>query len=771
MDTKGHHLKLVMHPLSLVFKDPSLENEFKSINDSEIRVFNRIGIILSYFAWLALAIFSYVSYQDNYLQIAKIIFILLYPIFTVNLLILFSQRYVNYLQLLSAISNGVAGLSIIYIGQFELGNYILSICGVTVVALFAFFILRLRFTIAVLTTLLYVIIYQVAIFHTSQMGLLSLLIWVVESTCIVGGNILERANRKTFYQNKLRQIAEEKIRANGEFLDNMFNLVSVPIVVAEEDYRILETNSASKEFFGSHPNYLIELLPPFERHRMTLFRAFLKRSPIHNFEAELLKKDGNIISALVSVSFVVMDGQNISICVIQDISDRKTAEEKITYLAYHDTLTGLPNRFMFTEKLKQFVRSHRQIAVLFIDLDQFKMINDTRGHTIGDQLLQQVAKRLVNCVRKEDIVARIGGDEFTVILLTKTKTEIAQVAEKIVTEVRTPFYIGDSEFYIRASIGISLYPTDGENIETLIKSSDIAMYRSKELGGNTYEFFTSFMNRTLEERVNLEQLLQTALANDEFVLYYQPQIDLRTGNIIGAEALIRWVHPHRGLIPPDQFIPIAEETGLIVPIGDWALRTACIQAKKWNREYHHPVHLAVNLSVKQFIADNIVANVDRIIRETGLNPNLLELELTESIFLQNNESMVATMNQFRELGVQISIDDFGTGYSSLAYLKNFPIDSLKIDRSFIKNLPEDKKNTAIISAVIALARNLGIKSIAEGIETREQLNFVEMEGCDLAQGYYFSRPLPEDQMNDLLDHSEWRISFTEGNLPSEAAAN
>lgn len=637
MAIKEQHPNVSLHSLKLSFRDPLLENEFKFSYDCEIRIFNRVGILLSYFAWLAFGIFSYVSVHDYFYQIAMIIVFYLYPIFTVNLLILSSQRFIKYFQPLTAISNGLAGLIIIYLGQFILGNNLVTISGIIIVILFAFFMLRLRFTIAMLTSLLYVTVYQIAVFGESEGGLFSLTIWVVETTCIVGGYLLEQANRKTFYQNKLRQMAEEES----------------------------------------------------------------------------------------------------------------------TYLAHHDTLTGLPNRFLFTEKLEQFIESHRQVAVLFIDLDQFKKINDTRGHTIGDQILQKVAQRLINCVSKEDIVARLGGDEFTIILPTKTKTEVAQVAEKVVTEIRTPFFIGDSKFYLRTSIGISLFPTDGENIETLIKNSDIAMYRSKEYGGNSYRFFTSSMNRSLEERVNLERLLHSALVNDEFVIYYQPQIDLRTGQIFGAEALIRWVHPQQGLIPPDRFIPIAEETGLIVPIGEWALRTACIQAKKWNREYRHPIHIAVNLSVKQLIDNDIVASVDRIIRETGLDSNLLELELTESIFMQDTQSMVATLNKLKKLGVRISIDDFGTGYSSLAYLKDCPIDALKIDQSFIHDLSKNGKNTAIISAVIILARNLDIKSVAEGIETQVQLNFLEMEGCDLGQGYYFSHPLPEDQMNDLLEHSVW----------------
>lgn len=633
------HLKLDLHPLTLSFQNPLLDNEFKSSHDYEVRVFNRIGILLSYFAWILLGIFSYVNFHYHFMHVATVIVITLYPIFTVNLLVLSSERYVGYFQILTSISNCAAGLIMIYVGQFILGNNTLTICGETIVILFSFFILRLRHTIAVLTTLSYVIAYQLALlmsFRATNVGLLSFLLWVVECTCIVGGNILERANRKAFFHNKI-----------------------------------------------------------------------------------------------------------------------------LKHQAYHDTLTGLPNRFRFSEQLKLFVESHNQMAVLFIDLDQFKMINDTRGHTIGDQILQQAAQRLVACVGTEGIVSRFGGDEFTVVLPMNTQDEIAMVAEHIVSDIRRPFFIGNSEFYLRTSIGISLYPTNGTDIDTLIKNSDMAMYGSKASGGNNYQFFSSSMNHSLEERVNLERLLHTALANHEFVMYYQPQIDLRTRRVSGVEALIRWVHPERGLISPDQFIPIAEETGLIVSIGEWALRTACMQAKKWNREHQHPVHLSVNLSVKQFLPNDIVASVDRVLRETGLSPNLLELELTESIILQNTDSVLATMHRLKKLGVRISIDDFGTGYSSLAYLKDFPIDSLKIDRSFIHSLPHNDKNAAIISAIITLARNLGLKSVAEGVETTEQLHFFETEDCDVVQGYYFSRPLPEDQINDLLGHSMSHIRFVE----------
>ncbi|MGI2328153.1 putative bifunctional diguanylate cyclase/phosphodiesterase [Planococcus sp. YIM B11945] len=564
---------------------------------------------------------------------------------------------------------------------------------------------------------------------------------------------MERANRRTFFQNKLRKIAEEENRDKDEFLNNMFNLVSVPIIVAKENHQILETNPASNALFGEHHQDLLELLAPFERRRMTLMKGFLKRSPIHNFEAELVNKKGDSISALVNVNFVEREGQKISICAIQDISDRKKAEEKSAYLAYHDTLTGLPNRLQFTEKLKQFVESPQQIAVLFIDLDKFKMINDTRGHTVGDKLLQQIAQRLRNCMSEKDIVFRMGGDEFTVILSAKTKPEVSEIVERILAEIRKPIFIEDHVLYLRSSIGVSFYPTDGENIEELIKKSDIAMYNSKLSGGNSYKFFNSSMNSSFEERVGLEQNLHSALDNEELVLHYQPQIDPKTGFIYGAEALIRWMHPERGLVPPDQFIPIAEETGLIIPIGEWVLRTACLQAVEWNRKYDHPFHMAVNLSIKQFVNNDIVGTVKKILQETGLNPHILELELTESIFLENTESVIATMNELKKLGVRISIDDFGTGYSSLSYLKDFPIDSIKIDQSFIRNASDNKKTISIISAIISLAQKLDLKSVAEGIETPEQFDYFKTEGCDLAQGYYFSRPLPADQIEALLEGS------------------
>lgn len=764
MNNNKNQLVLSFHPMTLSFRDRSLENEFKSINDNEVRVFNKLGIALSYFAWLTLVIFSYINIQPEYPHIAKVIFFVLYPIFTLNLLVLSSNRLSKYHQLMTAISNGFAGMSVVYIGQIVLDNYILSICGIIIVSMFAFFILRQRFKIAVPITLSYVIIYQVTLIGTSEVEILSLLLWVLVGTCIVGGNILERANRKTFFQNKLRRIAEAENRDKGEFLSNMFNLVPVPIIVAQEDHQILETNPASNELFGTEQQYLLDLLAPSERRRMTLLKGFLKRTPIHNFEAELVDREGHIISTLINVNFVEREGKKMSICAIQDITDRKKAEEESIYLAYHDNLTGLPNRLQFTEKLNSFVELEQEIAVLFIDLDKFKMVNDTRGHTVGDKLLQQIAKRLNSCVSRGDIVFRIGGDEFTVILLGRTKFEVSRIVERILEEIRKPIFIDQHELYLRSSIGISFYPSDGENIESLIKNSDIAMYNSKVLGGNNYKFFTNSMNSSFEERVNLEENLHNALENNELVMYYQPQIDPKTGCMYGAEALIRWIHPEWGIVPPDRFIPIAEETGLIIPIGEWVLRTACKQAVQWNDTYGRPFHIAVNLSVKQFVNNDIVDTVQRVLEETGLDPNILELELTESVFLENTESMIAIMNKLKKLGVRISIDDFGTGYSSLSYLKDLPIDSIKIDQSFIRNLSKNKKTNSIISTIISLAQKLDLKSVAEGVETLEQYNYFKEEGCDLAQGYYFSRPVPVDQIANLLDRTEWDIEKVDDNF-------
>jgi diguanylate cyclase (GGDEF)-like protein/PAS domain S-box-containing protein len=437
---------------------------------------------------------------------------------------------------------------------------------------------------------------------------------------------------------------------------------------------------------------------------------------------------------------------------------RKQAEERIRHLAHYDELTGLANRNMFSQCLSHAIaqarRNGKQLAVLFIDLDRFKNINDTLGHGAGDSVLKEVAERLHGCLRESDTVGRLSGDEFVVLLEEMPKsTHCAEVAQKILTAVARPFAFDTQIFHITASIGISTYPADSEDMHSLLKNADIAMYRAKELGKNNFQFYSAQMNVHNRERLELESSLRRALECNEFVLHYQPKVNIHSGRIIGMEALVRWQHPVKGMIPPMQFIPLAEETGLIVPIGKWVLRTACARNKSWQEQGLPPLRIAVNLSARQFTHENLLQDVLRVLNETGLDATFLELEITESMVMHDPEHAIELMNKLRAIGISISIDDFGTGYSSLSYLKRFPIDSVKIDRSFIRDLPLDGDDAAITQAIIAMAHGLKLKVIAEGTETGEQLSFLRAHGCDEMQGYCFSKPLPEDDFFLLVQNS------------------
>ena len=430
-------------------------------------------------------------------------------------------------------------------------------------------------------------------------------------------------------------------------------------------------------------------------------------------------------------------------------------EEKLNYLAYHDVLTGLPGRTLFHDRLVQAVtNAHRhgdKLGVLFIDLDHFKNINDSLGHYVGDMLLKQVAALFTACMREDDTVARLGGDEFVVILASMASEDEAwMVSQKILKLMTEPFTIEAHELFVTCSIGIALYPKDGDDAKTLLQSADGALYLAKNKGRNNAQFCTAEMNAKALERLTLESELRQAINRQEFLLHYQPRVDMVSGEITGMEALVRWQHPVQGLLYPTKFIPVAEESGLIVPLGEWVLRTACEQNKAWQLAGLKPVSIAVNLSARQFKQQDLVELVSNILQETELDPSYLELELTESMVMQNVEAAIATLTQFKVIGVKLSIDDFGIGYSSLNYLKHFPIGFLKIDQSFVRDITTNRDDAIIAKIIISMAHDLGLRVIAEGVETEEQKSFLCSHRCDEMQGYFFSMPLPAEEFEILL---------------------
>jgi diguanylate cyclase (GGDEF)-like protein len=439
----------------------------------------------------------------------------------------------------------------------------------------------------------------------------------------------------------------------------------------------------------------------------------------------------------------------------KEISERKQAEERLYYLANHDSLTNLPNRRLFIDRLNQALArlpwGKRVAAVLFLDLDRFKQINDTLGHPIGDLLLAAVSERLQSCLRAGDTIARFGGDEFAIILVDMARAEdVSKVAQKIINALSKVFIVKNYELFITTSIGISLCPADGKDADTLLKNADMAVYRAKEQGRNNYQFYLASLNTNALERLAMETSLNQAVERQEFLLHYQPRVDLNTGQIIGIEALVRWQHQSLGMVSPAKFIPLAEETGLIVPIGEWVLRTACAQNKAWQAGGLPPVVVSVNISARQFQQKRLVEMVSRVLKETGLDPQYLELELTESILMQKEEPCIEMLRDLNSMGISLSIDDFGTGYSSLSYLNRLPVKSLKIDKSFVNRITKDTNNAGIVTAIITLAHSLRLEAIAEGVETTEQLEFLRSLHCDGMQGYLFSQPLPAGEATKLM---------------------
>jgi diguanylate cyclase (GGDEF)-like protein len=450
------------------------------------------------------------------------------------------------------------------------------------------------------------------------------------------------------------------------------------------------------------------------------------------------------------------DGQaEGAVIVFRDVSVAKAMAQEIAHTAEHDVLTGLPNRVLLNDRISQAIaaakRHSKQLAVLFLDIDGFKHINDSLGHPVGDKLLRSISQRLLECVRGGDTVSRQGGDEFVVLLSELTQPRGAAImAGRMLQAVAASHSVDVHELHVTASIGVSVYPDDGLNAETLIKNADTAMYQAKENGRQSYQFFTPSMNARAVERQSIEECLRRALERQEFELHYQPKIDMQTGAITGAEALLRWTHPVRGRVPPADFIPIAEDCGLIVPIGNWVLRNACEQARAWAVAGLPAISMAVNVSAMEFRNVGFLEGLFRVLGESGLDPRLLELELTESVLMKRVEATAAILHAVRSSGVKVALDDFGTGYSSLSYLRRFPLDSLKIDRSFVQQLVGGSDEAAIVTAVISMARSLRLRVVAEGVETLQELEFLCAHQCDEVQGYYFSRPVPAAQFAQLL---------------------
>ncbi|MBS4097557.1 MAG: EAL domain-containing protein [Sulfuricella sp.] len=539
------------------------------------------------------------------------------------------------------------------------------------------------------------------------------------------------------------------------------------IITIKPDGRIESFNKAAEFIFGYPAAAVIHtpftrLLTPEDAYRFVTAAG----EPAICVGAELsgVRNEGEIFHLMLSVSEAVTAHSRCFTLLVQDISERHDFESRLAHLATHDSLTGLPNRTLFHDRLTQVLahgmRSEHLAALLFLDLDRFKCINDSLGHDFGDQLLQGVAERLGKCLRREDTLARLGGDEFTLILPSLHHTNGARlVAQNILQALEQPFSIGGHELYISGSIGIALFPVDGSSVGELIKNADTAMYAAKNQGGSNYQFYSESMNATATLRLDMETQLRHALARDELMLHYQPQVDSASQRIVGVEALVRWQHPELGLIPPSDFIPVAEDTGMIVPIGQWVLRTACIQGRRW-QEDGFSIKVAVNLSARQLHHSDLFATVKAVLDETGFDPSLLNLELTESMVMEKGEEAIEMLERLKKLGVSLSLDDFGTGYSSLSYLRRFPIDTIKIDRAFVQDITDAADGGVLASAIIAMAHSLKMDVIGEGVESLGQLAYLRAQRCDTFQGYYFSKPLPHEAIGSLLRKNPFPADYS-----------
>lgn len=592
--------------------------------------------------------------------------------------------------------------------------------------------------------------------HKSAWLVLGLAFALIAATGLVTG-FWWRQQRARFLVGQYRvELERQALVQHFNYLTRYANDI---ILLMDDAGRIMEVNERAVKSYGYTYDELLrltvrdlrapEVLADFNANWVCWNPEGLIFETIHR------RKDGTVFPVEVSARLIEVEGGRFRQSVIRDITERKQHEERILYQATHDSLTGLPNRDLLLDRLTQAIAYARRrrtgLGVAFLGLDSFVSINDSLGHDAGDKLLRAVAERFETCVRDDDTVARYTGDEFVFILLdVSDENKVSSVAQKIMAAVSSPFMLDGRELFLTCSVGIALYPKDGEDAQALLKNANIALHRAKEHGNGSFQFYADEMNVKALERLMLENNLRHALERGELLLHYQPQVDIRTGRVIGMEALVRWQNPEFGLIPPAMFIPLAEETGLILEIGGWVLRTACAQNKAWQDSGLARLSIAVNFSARQFKQPNVVETVASVLMETGLDPGYLEIELTESMLMQDAEAAVATMRALGELGVRFSIDDFGTGYSSLSYLKRFPLNTLKIDRSFVQDVPGNPDDAAIARAIISMAHDLKLKVIAEGVENEAQRMFLQQHHCDEMQGYYFSRPVPAEEIATLL---------------------
>ena len=550
----------------------------------------------------------------------------------------------------------------------------------------------------------------------------------------------------------------------NKFIELIGKIPNVAVQGYDIDRKVIYWNKASESLYGYSKEEAfgqkIEdlIIPKFMKKDVIqhINNWYNEGIEIASSELPLQHKDG---STVYVYSSHVMLGQSTDtpemFCVDINITEQKNAESKLSHQVHHDALTGLPNRVLFSDRLEQALESAKrnssQLALLFIDLDHFKEINDSLGHAVGDEILKVVTSRLKEAIRDKDTLARLGGDEFTVILEDLTQAQDASlISNKILTSLAEAITLHDTTLYVSSSIGISIYPDDGGSPENLLKYADSAMYKAKNEGRNNFQFYSAEMTELAFERVLMETSLRGALKNEEFVVHYQPQINGVTNELIGMEALVRWQHPSMGLVSPAKFIPLAESTGLIIDIDRYVMKMAMTQLSEWYKDGLSPGVLAMNLAVKQLKDKKFIDMFKNLMQETNCKPEWIALEVTEGQIMTNPEEAIKILRQISDLGVELAVDDFGTGYSSLAYLKRLPIDKLKIDQAFIRELPDDEEDAAITKAVIALAKSLNLRVIAEGVETQEQKDFLVENGCDNIQGYFYSKPIPAEEMRDFL---------------------